>query len=116
MGQGTTILVVASDLYNEAPVWHLRIKQAAKRGATLIVVNARETKLEQYAKFVVRYSYGDEVETVTGLPDKPKIGEAITAAENLVVLYGSDGLGLDGSSALASACAELVKGTRRQAE
>ena len=42
-------------------------------------------------------------------PDKPKIGEAITAAENLVVLYGSDGLGLDGSSALASACAELVK-------
>ena len=109
MGAGTTLLVVASDLYNEAPVWHLRLKQAAKRGATLIVVNARETKLERYAKFVVRYSYGDEVETVNGLADKPKIGEAITAAENLVVLYGSDGLGLDGSSALASACAGLVK-------
>ena len=29
MGAGTTILVVASDLYNEAPVWFLRIKQAA---------------------------------------------------------------------------------------
>jgi NADH-quinone oxidoreductase subunit G len=110
MGPGTTILVVASDLYNEAPVWHLRIKQAAKRGATLIVVNARQTKLERYAKFAVRYSYGDEVETVDGLAKQPKIGEAITAAENLVVLYGSDGLGLAGSSALASACAELVKG------
>jgi NADH-quinone oxidoreductase subunit G len=110
MGAGTTILVVASDLYTEAPLWHLRIKQAAKRGATLIVVNARETRLERYAKFVVRYSYGDEVETVNGLADKPKIGEVITAAENLVVLYGSDGLGLDGSSALASACAGLVKG------
>jgi len=109
MGPGTTILVAASDLYNEAPVWHLRIKQAAKRGATLIVVNARETKLERYAKFVVRYSYGDELETVNGLADQPKIGAALTAAENLVVLYGSDGLGLDGSSALASACAGLIK-------
>ncbi len=110
MGPGTTILVVASDLYNEAPVWHLRLKQAAKRGATLIVVNARETKLERFAKFVVRYAYGDEIETVNGLMEKPKIGAAITAAENLVVLYGSDGLGLEGSSALAVACAELLKG------
>ena len=110
MGPGTTILVVASDLYNEAPIWYLRIKQAAERGATLIVVNARETKLDRYSKFVVRYSYGDEVETVKGLAGKPKIGDAISSAENLVVLYGSDGLGLDGSSALASACADLVKG------
>jgi NADH-quinone oxidoreductase subunit G len=110
MGKGTTILVVASDLYNEAPVWHMRIQQAAKRGATLIVVNARETRLERYAKFVIRYSFGDEVETVNALAGKPKIGEAIAGAENLVVLYGSDGLGLDGSASLASACAELVMG------
>ena len=110
MSAGTTILVVASDLYNEAPLWHLRIKQAARQGATLIVVNARETKLERYAKFVIRYSYGDESKTVRGLKDQPKIGEALTAAENLVILYGSDGLGLEGCSALASACAELVQG------
>jgi NADH-quinone oxidoreductase subunit G len=109
MGSGTTILVVASDLYNEAPIWYLRLKQAATRGATLILVNARETKLERYAKFVVRYSYGDEIEAVCGLTKKDKIGEALTGAENLVVLYGSDGLGLAGSSALAAACAELVK-------
>jgi len=110
MGKETTILVVASDLYNEAPLWFLRLKQAAERGATLIIANARETKLERYSKFAVRYSYGDEAETVSGLTKKNKIGEAITAAENLVVLYGSDGLGLDGSSAVAAACAELVKG------
>jgi NADH-quinone oxidoreductase subunit G len=109
MGKGTTILVVASDLYNEAPVWYLRLKQAATRGATLIVVNARETKLERYAKFVVRYLYGDEIEAISGLTKKDKISEALTGAENLVVLYGSDGLGLAGSSALAAACAELVK-------
>ncbi len=110
MGAGTTILVVASDLYNEAPVWYLRLKQAAERGATLVVVNARETKLEKYSKFTFRYSYGDEVETVNGLARKANVGEALTGAENLVVLYGSDGLGLDGSTALATACAELVKG------
>jgi NADH-quinone oxidoreductase subunit G len=109
VGKGTTILVVASDLYNEAPLWYLRVKQAAMRGTALIVANARETKLEQVAGFVIRYSYGDEVETVNGLTKKDKIGEAINGAENLVVLYGSDGLGMDGSSALAAACAELVK-------
>ncbi len=110
MRQGSTILVVASDLYNEAPLWFLRVKQAAERGATLIVANARETKLDRYSKFVVRYSYGDEADTVAALPKKDKIGEALSASENLVVLYGSDGLGLDGSSALAAACADLVKG------
>ena len=41
MGKETTILVVASDLYNEAPLWFLRLKQAAERGATLIIANAR---------------------------------------------------------------------------
>jgi NADH-quinone oxidoreductase subunit G len=110
MGKETTILVVASDLYNEAPLWFLRIKQAAERGATLIIANARETKLERYSKFAVRYSYGDEAETVSGLTKKNKIGEAINSAENLVVVYGSDGLGLDGSAAVAAAAAELVKG------
>src|SRR5512145_3537145 len=58
MGAETTILVVASDLYEEAPIWYLRIKQAAERGATLIVLNPRETKLDKYASFVVRYAYG----------------------------------------------------------
>ena len=109
MGRETTILVVASDLYNEAPLWFLRLKQAAERGATLIIANARATKLERYSKFAVRYSYGDEAETVSGLTKKNQIGEALTAAENLVVFYGSDGLGLDGSVAVAAACAELVK-------
>jgi NADH-quinone oxidoreductase subunit G len=75
----------------------------------LIVANARPTKLEEYADYVVRYSYGDEAGTVEGLAGKEKIGEALGGAENLVVFYGSDGLGPDGSSALAAACAELVK-------
>jgi NADH-quinone oxidoreductase subunit G len=112
LGQGTTILVVASDLYHEAPLWFLRIKQAAERGATLILANGRETKLERHARFVVRYSYGDEVETIRSLTEKKEVGLAITAAENLLVLYGSDGLGLSSSAAVASACVELVKDRR----
>ena len=45
MGKGTAILVVASNLHEEAPIWYLRVKQAAERGATLIVANARPTRL-----------------------------------------------------------------------
>src|SRR5690349_582229 len=67
MSADTAIVVVASDLYEEAPVWYLRIKQAAKRGATLIVLNARETKLDRYASYTVRYAYGDEVKAVGDL-------------------------------------------------
>ncbi len=107
LGKGDTVLVVASDLYNEAPLWHLRLKAAAKRGATLIVANARATKLDEYSKFVIRYSYGDEIETVQGLLGKEKIGEAIKNANHFVIFYGSDGLGLTGTSALAKACADL---------
>jgi NADH-quinone oxidoreductase subunit G len=109
MGTGTTIIVVASDLYEEAPIWYLRVKQAAERGATLIVLNARETKLDRCASFVVRHAYGDEVKSVNDLPKAEKIGEAFTKAENAVILFGSDGLGLDGTSNLAAACAKLLQ-------
>jgi len=108
MGQGDAILVVASDLYEEAPIWWLRVKQAADRGATLIVANARETKLDKFAKFVIRYSNGDEIKTVQDLGGKSKIAEAFAKAENAIVLFGSDGLGLEGSSNLAAACANLL--------
>ncbi|MBI1856396.1 MAG: NADH-quinone oxidoreductase subunit NuoG [Chloroflexi bacterium] len=111
MGKGTTIVVMASDLYEEAPIWYLRVKQAAERGATLIVANPRETKLERYSDFVIRYSYGDEVKTVQDLTKKGKVGDAFTKAENAVILFGSEGLGLEGSTALATACARALNDT-----
>ncbi len=111
MGKGDAILVVASDLYEEAPIWWLRVKQAADRGATLIVANARETKLDRFAKFVIRYSYGDEVKTINDFSNKSKISDAFAKAKNAVIFYGNDGLGLNGSSVLASACGELLKET-----
>ncbi len=111
MGANTTIVVVASDLYQEAPIWYLRVKQAADRGATLIVLNPRETKLDRHASYVVRYAYGDEVKTVQDLGKKTRIGDAFLKAENAVILFGSDGLGISGSESLASACAKLLQET-----
>jgi NADH-quinone oxidoreductase subunit G len=111
LGKDDAILVVASDLYEEAPIWYLRIKQATDRGATLIVANARQTKLDRYARFVVRYANGDELKTVRDLPGAGEIGQELTNAANLVVFYGSDGLGLSGSADLASACAQVLQNT-----
>ncbi len=111
MGRGDTILVVASDLYQEAPVWWLRIKQAADRGATLIVANPRETKLDKFAKYVIRYAYGDEVKTINDFGRKTKISDEFAKAKNAIIFYGSEGLGIQGSTGLASACAMLLKET-----
>ncbi len=105
VGAGDTVLVIASDLYNEAPIWHLRLKAAAKRGATLIVATGRATKLDEFATSVVRYSYGEEL---TALKKLSKT-DALINANNLIVFYGSDGLGLTGTTMLAEACAGLIK-------
>ncbi len=111
MGKGTIIVVVASDLYEEAPIWYLRVKQAAERGATLMVLNPRATKLDHFASYVVRYAYGDEVKSVQDLGKKGKVGEAFTNAENAVILFGSEGLGVAGSANLAFASAKLLQDT-----
>ncbi len=111
MGAETTIVVVASDLYEEAPIWYLRVKQAADRGATLVVLNPRQTRPDRFASYMVRYAYGDEAKAVHDLGGKSKIGDAVTNAQNLVVLFGSDGLGLGGTASLASSCAKLLQDT-----
>lgn len=111
MGAETTIVVMASDLYQEAPIWYLRVKQAADRGATLIVLNPRETKLDRFASYVVRYAYGDEVKAVQDLGRKGKSNDAFTNAQNAVILFGSEGLGVAGTAGLASACAKLLQDT-----
>ena len=105
LGKGDTIVVVASDLEEEAPIWYLRVKAAAQRGAALIVANPRLTKLDRYASTTLRYSYGGETD-ILGQID-------LDTSENTVVFYGSDGLGLDGTSSLAYACANLFAKTNR---
>ena len=117
LGAGSAILVVASELHEEAPLWWLRIKQAAKRGAKLIVLSARPTHLDAFAKHVIHYEYGQESDLIKSfLPENqanaPQLvklaAEEFAKAGNAVIFYGSDGLGLEGSHVLAHACANLL--------
>jgi NADH-quinone oxidoreductase subunit G len=77
----------------------------------VIVLNPRETKLDRFASYIVRYAYGDEEKSVQDLGNADKIGEAIRQAENAVILYGSEGLGLSASAGVATACANLLQET-----
>ena len=129
IGADSAILVVASDLHEEAPVWWLRLKQAAQRGAKLIVLNPRSTRLDKFAQYVLRYPYGSEAAAVLAMVNslsakRPNLPEAVNAlsrspelqaaakalaeAKNVVVLFGSEGTSLETSQALAQACANLL--------
>ncbi len=111
-GKDSAILVVASDLEEEAPIWWLRVKQASERGATLIVVNPRRTKLDRYADYTLRYDYGKETETIRSFTaGESEAAKAFASAENAVVFYGSEGIGIAQSRALANACAALLMKT-----
>ncbi len=132
MGAESAILVVASDLEEEAPVWWLRVKQAAERGAKVIVLNPRQTKLDRYAAFSLRYPFGMAAAAVLALVNKLSVlrvelpealaelaqstglqaaAKAFAEAENAVVFYGSDGMGLAETGVLAQVCANLLLST-----
>lgn len=129
LGKGDVILVIASDLHQEAPLWWLRVKQAAQRGAKLIVANGRSTRLDAYAHSTLRYTYGQESALVLAMVNAlsakraplpaganqlwrdAQVQEAANAfaeAQNAVIFYGSEGVSLTGSEALAQACANLL--------
>jgi NADH-quinone oxidoreductase subunit G len=123
LGAGDAIVVAAGDLHEAAPVWWMRVKAATERGAKLIVANARTTRLDKFAHHSLRYAFGHAHETLLGLAfaatgdtslKAHKGGEEIMAAgqdlaeaENVVVIFGGEGLDLEGSQALAAACAVL---------
>lgn len=129
MGAGNAILVVGCDLEESAPLLWLRVKQAAQRGATLIVLNSRSTKLDRRATHVLRYPFGGAVAAVMAFANQllglrldvpsaldelvhaPEFRQAVEAfrqAKDAVVIYGCDGMGLRESEALAQACANLL--------
>jgi len=138
MGEGNAILVVGSDLEEEAPIWWLRVKQAAKRGAKLIVLNPRDTKLDRAATFSIRYPFGSGAAAILAMisiitsqknspADRNELPEnvqellrsselnaavkAFAAANDAVVLFGSEGMGLAETGALAQMCASLLLAT-----
>jgi NADH-quinone oxidoreductase subunit G len=132
LGPGSTIFVVASDLEEEAPLYWLRVKQAADRGAKVIVANPRYTKADRFATHSLRYPYGGEAALVMGminslskkrveLPEEFKdlersdevqaAAKAFSEAENAIILYGNEGMGLESSRILAQTCSNLLVAT-----
>jgi NADH-quinone oxidoreductase subunit G len=130
LGAGDAILVVATDLHEEAPIWWLRLKQAAERGATVVVVNARPTRVDDFARHRIRCEHGRAVEAVLGLAhtatnsketsgyssSQPAAGAALAGAGELVVFFGAEGLDFEGTTALAQACAALLSATGHSAK
>jgi len=121
MGRGDAILVAASDLHQEAPVWWFRVKQATERGARLIVLNTRSTRLDPYAADVFHAAPGDMTAVAHRLLNAAKVdvdeGEddplqaaaaALVSAENLVAFYGSEGLTFEETELLARTLANLL--------
>ncbi len=109
LGQGTAVLIIATDLEEEVPVWRLQLKQARDRGAYVVVANARHTRMDDFASATIRYDTGLAAETLLNLQkDHSEIAQQLTEAENLIVVTGAEGLDLAGSEALMQAAANLL--------
>ncbi|MDA0243321.1 MAG: NADH-quinone oxidoreductase subunit NuoG [Chloroflexi bacterium] len=120
LGRGDAILVVASDLHEEAPIWWLRVKQAAERGAKLVVLNVRQTRLDKFASHAIHYAPSQALDTVRHLLAAAKVvqvgernaiaqaAETLVNATNLVAYYGAEGLSYAESDALARLLSHLL--------
>ena len=120
LGAGDAVLVVASDLHEEAPVWWLRVKQAADRGAKVVVVNPYATRLDKFAAQVMTVLPGQLLATVNQLVNMAKVdtdasdneivatAQMLSGAENLVIFYGSLGLETAETDVLARLLGNLL--------
>lgn len=119
LGNGDAILVVASDLHEEVPIWWLRVKQAAERGAKLVLLNLRPTRLDPFAACSIHYDVGYALETVKNIVNAAKVTsnsqEAHAAAANLlmeannvVAFYGAEGLTYSETDSLARLLGNLL--------
>ncbi|MEP0761406.1 MAG: molybdopterin-dependent oxidoreductase [Chloroflexota bacterium] len=80
LGPHSAILVIASDLDEEAPIWWLQVKQAADRGAKVVVANGRATKLDRYATVALHYPYGEAVAVLNSFAVMARRSNAIDEA------------------------------------
>ena len=141
LGPDSAILVVAADVEEGAPLWFLHLKAAAQRGAKLITVNGRATRLDRYAGHRLRVRYGSAphllmglirsilkgegldklqadlsalspaaIERLTGVTasDLEMTAELLSQAEDLIVVFGREGLNDYGALALVQSAANLL--------
>jgi len=118
---GDAILVVATDLHEEAPIWWLRVKQAAERGVSVVVLNMRPTRLDKYATLLTHYDPSQALNSVHQLLNAAKVdvqkedgnplqaaADLLVEAGNLVVFYGGEGLSFEDSDTLARMLGNLL--------
>jgi NADH-quinone oxidoreductase subunit G len=121
---GDAIIVFAADLHESAPIWWLRVKNAAKRGVALIVANSRPTRLDPFATHLLSFNLGEAVPTALGLlhgvvgkkeladykgdASIADVVEVIKGSENLVIFYGQEGLRFQDTHALSEALASVL--------
>jgi NADH-quinone oxidoreductase subunit G len=109
LGPGDAVLVIATDLEEEAPIWRLRIKQAKDRGALVVVANARPTRMDAFATAHVRYEMGHAAAALQNLrTNDAALAEQLFGANNLIIVAGAEGLTLQGSRALMQTAANLL--------
>jgi len=108
LGKDSVIVVVSSDLHEEAPIWWLRVREAVKRGAVLISISIRPTRLDKIAAKTLRVEPGREALAVDAILTGD-MADIVKQAEHLLVFYGSDGLGRKATGQLAAACARLLE-------
>ncbi len=99
-----TIVVVASDVADDAPIVDLRVKKAvSKRGANLVVVHPKELDLDRWPHAVhVRYQPGGAADALRSLA-----GHELLAEGPVAILWG-DGRGAEDVNELGAAVAELA--------
>jgi NADH-quinone oxidoreductase subunit G len=112
LGKGDAILIIASDLEEEAPVWRHRVKVAHDRGVFVAVANARSTRMNDFADAHLTYAPGQAAQALADLAahDAALAGK-LSGAGNLIVFAGAEGLTLEGSRALMQAAANLLIST-----
>ena len=107
LGKGDAVLVIASDLEEEVPIWRLRIKQAHDRGAYVVVANARHTRMADFASASVTYETGQAAHWMQAV-EQSEVGPKLAEAANLIIVTGAEGLSLAGSRALMQAAANFL--------
>lgn len=113
LGKDDAVLVIASDLEEEVPIWRLRIKQAHDRGAYLVVANARHTRLADFADAVINYEPGYAAHAMEALTENyPETAQKLADAANLIVIAGAEGLTLEGSRALMQSAMNFLISTK----
>jgi len=103
LGKGDAIVVIGTDLEEEAPIWYLRTKVAADRGVRLITINARYTELDRFVKHngdIIRPRYGGEIAALNALN--------LEGLNNVIMLVGAEGMNRAAHAALMQAAANKL--------